>query len=40
MSPPDACRLAAAVTSLKMEHPGPYSGTREDAERILAGLRD
>jgi sugar/nucleoside kinase (ribokinase family) len=36
-SPADACRLAAAVTSLKMEHPGPYRGTRADAERLLAG---
>ena len=31
-----ACRLAAAVVSLKMEHPGPYRGTRSDAEARLA----
>ena len=36
MDPGSACRLAAAVTSLKMECPGPYRGTREDAERLLA----
>lgn len=36
LSPGEACRLAAAVTSLKMEHPGPYRGTREDAERLAA----
>lgn len=30
--PRDACTLAAAVTSLKMERPGPYRGTREEAE--------
>jgi sugar/nucleoside kinase (ribokinase family) len=34
--PGEACRWAAAVTSLKMEHPGPYRGTRQDAERLLA----
>lgn len=36
-SPAEACRLAAAVTSLKMEHPGPFRGGREDAERFMAG---
>ncbi|MDI6772918.1 MAG: PfkB family carbohydrate kinase, partial [bacterium] len=36
-SPEEACRLAAAVTSLKMEHPGPYRGSREEAEGMLAG---
>ena len=30
-----ACRLAAAVVSLKMEHPGPYRGSRADAEARL-----
>ncbi len=40
LPPQHACRLAAAVTSLKMEHPGPYRGTREDAERLLARERD
>ena len=38
-SPEEACRLAAAVTSLKMEQPGPYRGTRVDAEHLLAGRR-
>jgi sugar/nucleoside kinase (ribokinase family) len=37
LSPADACRLAAAVTSLKMERPGPYRGTRRDAEQLIAG---
>ncbi|MDR7543763.1 MAG: PfkB family carbohydrate kinase [Armatimonadota bacterium] len=37
LDPGSACRLAAAVTSLKMEHPGPSRLTREDAERLLAG---
>ncbi len=37
MPPAEACRLAAAVTSLKMERPGPFRGTREDAEGLLAG---
>jgi sugar/nucleoside kinase (ribokinase family) len=36
-SPGDACRLAAAVTSLKMERPGPYRGTRQDAEAMMTG---
>jgi sugar/nucleoside kinase (ribokinase family) len=36
LSPGEACRVAAAVTSLKMEQPGPYRGTREDAERLAA----
>ncbi len=36
-SPGEACRFAAAVTSLKMEHPGPYRGSRTDAEDMLAG---
>jgi sugar/nucleoside kinase (ribokinase family) len=35
LPPADACRLAAAVTSLKMERPGPYRGTRQDAEHLL-----
>jgi sugar/nucleoside kinase (ribokinase family) len=38
-APPEpACRLAAAVTSLKMEQPGPYRRTREEAERLAATL--
>ncbi|MBM3470315.1 MAG: carbohydrate kinase [Armatimonadetes bacterium] len=36
-SPEEACRMAAAVTSLKMEHPGPYRGSREEAKGMLAG---
>jgi sugar/nucleoside kinase (ribokinase family) len=39
LPPREACRLAAAVTSLKMEQPGPYRGTRRDAEAKAAGLR-
>jgi len=35
--PEYACRLAAAVVSLKMEHPGPYRFTRVEAERRMAG---
>lgn len=29
-APEDACRFAAAVTSLKMEHPGPFTGRLDD----------
>jgi sugar/nucleoside kinase (ribokinase family) len=29
-SPEEACRLAAAVTSLKMEKPGPFTGSLKD----------
>ncbi|MDR7466173.1 MAG: PfkB family carbohydrate kinase [Armatimonadota bacterium] len=35
--PEYACRLAAAVVSLKLEHPGPYRFTRAEAERRMAG---
>jgi sugar/nucleoside kinase (ribokinase family) len=35
MAPQDACALAAAVTSLKMERPGPFRGTRQEAARLL-----
>src|SRR5512137_362109 len=36
----EACRFAAAVTSLKMEKPGPYSGTMADAlARVQADSR-
>jgi len=35
--PEYACRLAAAVVSLKMEHPGPYRFTRIEAEQRMAG---
>ncbi len=34
MDPAQACRFAAAVTSLKMENPGPFRGTREEAQRV------
>lgn len=37
--PEDACRFAAAVTSLKMEHPGPFRGGRADVELFLAAQR-
>ncbi len=35
-SPEEACRFAAALTSLKMERPGPFTGTLHDVERVLA----
>ena len=35
-SPEEACRFAAAVTTLKLEKPGPFRGTLEDVERYLA----
>ncbi len=34
-SPGDACRWAAAVTTLKQEKPGPWLGVPEDVERIV-----
>jgi sugar/nucleoside kinase (ribokinase family) len=34
--PAEATRLAAAVTTLKQEVPGPWRGTRADAEALLA----
>lgn len=34
-SPQDATRLAAAVTTLKQEQPGPWHGTLADAEALL-----
>lgn len=34
--PEEACRFAAAVTTLKLEKPGPFRGTLEDVERYLA----
>jgi len=33
--PADAITFAAAVTSLKLEHPGPFKQTREDVERFM-----
>jgi sugar/nucleoside kinase (ribokinase family) len=35
-SPAEACRFAAAVTTLKQEHPGPWRGTLADVEALLA----
>ena len=35
-SPEEAARLAGAVTTLKQEHPGPWSGTLADAEALMA----
>lgn len=35
----DACRLAAAVTTLKQEKPGPWRGTLADVEAVLRGQR-
>jgi sugar/nucleoside kinase (ribokinase family) len=32
--PEEAARLAAAITSLKQEQPGPWQGTLSDAERL------
>ena len=36
VSPEEACRWAAAVTTLKQERPGPWRGTPADAEALLA----
>jgi sugar/nucleoside kinase (ribokinase family) len=38
-SPEVATRLAAAVTTLKQEQPGPWRGTLADVEALLAGER-
>ena len=37
--PEEATRLAAAVTTLKQEEPGPWRGTRADVEKRLAEQR-
>lgn len=34
-SPEEATRFAAALTTLKLEQPGPFCGTLEDVERLL-----
>jgi sugar/nucleoside kinase (ribokinase family) len=34
-SPQEACRFAAAVTTLKQEQPGPWRGTLADVEALL-----
>jgi hypothetical protein len=31
----DACRFAAAVTTLKQEKPGPWRGTLADVEAVM-----
>lgn len=33
--PEEACRFAAAMTSLKLEQPGPFQGSIEDVERTM-----
>ena len=35
-SPEEACRWAAAVTTLKQEHPGPWRGNVSEVEALLA----
>ena len=35
-SPADACRFAAAVTTLKQEKPGPWRGTLADVDAVMA----
>lgn len=35
----EACRSAAAVTTLKQERPGPWCGTMDDVAAVLAGRR-
>ncbi len=37
-SPQEACRFAAAVTTLKQEQPGPWMGSLSDVEAILTTL--
>ncbi len=39
-SPEEATRLAAAVTTLKQEQPGPWRGTLADVEALLGSDRD
>ncbi|HME56031.1 MAG TPA: PfkB family carbohydrate kinase [Candidatus Lokiarchaeia archaeon] len=36
MPPEEAVRFSAGLTSLKMETPGPFKGTREDVEAYIA----
>ena len=35
----EACRFAAAITTLKQERPGPWYGTLADVEALLAGIK-
>lgn len=37
-SPEEACRWAAAVTTLKQERPGPWRGRPEDAQALMAKM--
>jgi sugar/nucleoside kinase (ribokinase family) len=37
--PPEACRFAAAATSLKMEAPGPLRASRQEIEALCARLQ-
>jgi len=34
--PEEACRFAAALTSLKLERPGPFRGSIEDVKKLLS----
>ena len=36
-SPEEATRIAAAITTLKQEKPGPWQGSRRDAEKQISG---
>ncbi len=36
-SPEEACKFAAALTSLKLKAPGPFRGSLADVERLLHG---
>jgi sugar/nucleoside kinase (ribokinase family) len=38
-APEEACRWAGAITTLKQEIPGPWSGTLADAERVMASWK-
>ena len=38
-SPEEACRFAAAVTTLKQEQPGPWRGTLDDVARVMTSRR-
>jgi len=36
-SPDEATRVAAAVTTLKLERPGPWRGSRAEVQQLLQG---
>lgn len=40
MGPAAACRFAAAVTSLKMEQPGPFRRSRADVDQVMTRMGD